>query len=137
MIGVLIVTGVLISIIIILMYIMSLLNFEHENRFRQAAFVIITSVYVLAVSVGFLVILTVTDVIISVETITDIVLTGVPAESYGAAFMLMILLVSNVIVLIGADIILFVLRHIVAERELASYRLMLILERFTGKFYII
>ncbi len=137
MIGFLIVTGVLISIIIILMYIMSLLNFEHENRFRQAAFVIITSVYVLAVSVGFLVILTVTDVIISVETITDIVLTGVPAESYGAAFMLMILLVSNVIVLIGADIILFVLRHIVAERELASYRLMLILERFTGKFYII
>ena len=130
-----IVTGMLILYILLLIFIMGKLNLSRSERFRQAGFLLVMTIYVAAVSLCFLAVLVLTDEILSVDAITRTVLEGVPSECYGAAFMLMIMLLSNAMVLTGADILIALWKRRSASKELESYKLMLWLEGFTAKFY--
>lgn len=131
-----IVTGILILYILLMIFIMGKLNLSRSERFRQAGFLLVMTIYVAAISLCFFAVLVLTDEILSIGAITRIVLEGVPSECYGAAFMLMIMLLSNAMVLTGADLILVLWKRRFASSDPdSSYRLMLWLEGFTARFY--
>lgn len=111
-----IMTVVLAGIYLLLVWLIGTLNLKKPYRFLQMRYVFASLVYSVAASILFIFILGGTDAIMSREYITRIVLEGVPSESYSAAFMLLIVLLTNIIFMAGALIVTAVCRAVTPLR---------------------
>lgn len=74
-------------------------NFKKAERYKQLPYVIFSMIYSVVMAFTFSLLLMIIDPFLSLKWITNIVLAGVPAKSYGAAFMLLIVLLSNAVFL--------------------------------------
>lgn len=117
-------------------FIISKINFGREYRFKQVPQLAIALVYVIAITAAFPLLLEVVDPVISRDYITGAVLEGVPAESYSAAFMLLIAVVSNAIILLLSLPFIFIGNRLSKRSfEYASWFFSVRAENFADRFY--
>lgn len=103
-------TAALIGIYLLLTYALGRLNLPKPYRFLQMRYVTASVAYTAVMSVLFIFVLGGIDAIMSRSIFTDTVLEGVPATSYSAAFMLLIVLIGNILFMAGAVIVTAVCR---------------------------
>ncbi|MBQ3291244.1 MAG: hypothetical protein IJH43_02555 [Mogibacterium sp.] len=108
---------VLLAIYALLVFCLGKLNFSNIYRFLQAPFVAASVIYSIAASAAFIFILGGVDALMSLKFVTDIVLEGVPAKSYSPAFMLVITLIGNIIYMIGALIVIGIVRSVKSHNK--------------------
>lgn len=127
---------VLLAIYLLLVYSLGKLNLGRAYRFLQGPFLAASVVYSLAASAAFIIILGGVDALMSVKFVNDIVLEGVPAKSYSAAFMLIIVLLGNIIYMIGALIVISAVRSARArKRSYGDSSIENEMEQFANRYY--
>jgi len=128
--------GILIGLFMILTALLGRLNLPKPYRFLQMRYVFASVIYTLVISVAFIFVLGGIDAIMSLDSISRIVLEGVPASSYGAAFMILITLIGNILFMTGAVLITAFCRSTATRKtEYADSAAESLMEKYASKYY--